>query len=281
MEKIDNIVKFILTYLVSSQVPFLKNAGLRGLSAVAVALGPSKIHLHAEYMISGALSGAFMQNSYIRAMTCETLYNVAKVCKQTILEYSPYIFEVLSRLYSDPFKQVVTSVKILNGLIIDIFVEYCMTWNASETSSSENIADDISLKLNTNFKPSSIFNSASSKFVLKNETAFDMNELVNMFIKLVKERMSTTSSGTRLFLIEWLELLASVPTFYFPPLISTFLEHLLTYLCDKNFEVVSTSDKLLDIFLDEISTRSSLDSSHLSTFGNLYNPHTLTTENYG
>lgn len=97
-DKIDRIVCFLLQHFVSSSKTTCKIGGLLGLAAVAIALGPPHIHLQEERLLGGAFIGVFTQSMSIKLYSCECLYNIAKVSRTRILEYSPLIFDVLSRV---------------------------------------------------------------------------------------------------------------------------------------------------------------------------------------
>lgn len=252
-DSIKYILEFILSELVSSHKIASRSVGLQSLLAMSIALDPDKIKPYLELMVSGAVVGAFTNLAPIRILACETLYNITKVCRKDIFEYSQYIIEILYQLYSDPYVEVVKAAKILNGLVCDIFVEFCMSRDTEVILNDEIKKDKKPYQKNDG--DDAYINLEKSINVFIKGRVITYTNIVNIFLKLIEERMTTTMDGSRIFLIEWLELFYSMPNFDFVPSIPTFLSYLFSFLIEENSEVKFAAQRLLDILLGEIIYR--------------------------
>jgi vacuole morphology and inheritance protein 14 len=70
------------------------------LAAVAIALGPT-VHLHLEHIVLPILRCFADHDSRVRYYACESMYNVAKVSRSSILTYFNEIFDALAKLSVD------------------------------------------------------------------------------------------------------------------------------------------------------------------------------------
>lgn len=104
-----------------------RNGGLIGLAATAIALGQdfSKWLTSVIPRVLGCFGDA---ESRVRYYACESLYNIAKVCKGEILVHFNGIFDALSRLSADSEASVKNGAELLDRLLKDIVAETALTY---------------------------------------------------------------------------------------------------------------------------------------------------------
>lgn len=99
-----------------------RKGGLIGLAATAIGL----MHNSRSYL-AVLLPPVFHcfddPESRVRYYACESLYNIAKVSRQAILQYFNQIFEGLAKLYADVDVDVKNGANLLDRLIKDIVTE--------------------------------------------------------------------------------------------------------------------------------------------------------------
>lgn len=84
--------------------------------------------------------------------------------------------------------------------------------------------------------------------VTRPSVAFSLPRL----IPLLEERIQVLNPHTRMFLVEWLTLLDSIPDLYLVTYLPAFLKGLFMFLNDHNPDVVTATQHILERFLNEI-----------------------------
>lgn len=82
------------------------------------------------------------------------------------------------------------------------------------------------------------------------EVAFSLPRL----IPLLQERIIVINPFTRMFLVEWITLLDSIPDLYLVTYLPAFLKGLFRFLSDTNQDVVTATQHVLERFLNEIKS---------------------------
>nr|CAB3267587.1 protein VAC14 homolog [Phallusia mammillata] len=106
-----------------SQNPNSRKGGLIGLAACAIALGSQNIQPYLESLLKPVLICSSDQDSRMRYFACESLYNIVKVSRSDTLPYFNELFDVLSKLSSDPDTNVRNGSELLDRLLKDIVTE--------------------------------------------------------------------------------------------------------------------------------------------------------------
>ncbi|GIY11278.1 protein VAC14 homolog [Caerostris extrusa] len=99
-----------------------RKGGLIGLAAMSVALGKDT-SLYVDDLVQPVLSCFNDQDTRVRYYACETLYNVIKVARGSVLPFFPEIFDSLSRLSADPDQPVKNASELVDRLLKDIVAE--------------------------------------------------------------------------------------------------------------------------------------------------------------
>ncbi|GFS70456.1 protein VAC14 homolog [Nephila pilipes] len=99
-----------------------RKGGLIGLAAMSVALGKDT-SLFVEDLVEPTLSCFNDQDTRVRYYACETLYNIIKVARGSVLLFFPDIFDSLSRLSADPDQNVKNGSELVDKLLKDIVAE--------------------------------------------------------------------------------------------------------------------------------------------------------------
>ncbi|KAK7584320.1 hypothetical protein V9T40_005283 [Parthenolecanium corni] len=119
-------IKKLLTVLerdfALSKNPNFKKGGLIGLAAVAVALG-KETGDYIEELITPILVNFNDSDLRVRYYACESLYNVIKVARSSILPHFSNVFQALSKLAADPDQSVKNASELLDRLLKDIVTE--------------------------------------------------------------------------------------------------------------------------------------------------------------
>lgn len=127
--------------------------------------------------------------------------------------------------------------ELLDRLIKDIVAESAATYVSVLQSPAGSVAE-----LKDEGDP------ASSMTESTMPTAFSLEK----FIPLLQERIAVLNQFTRIFLVNWLILLDSIPELELITHLPKFLGGLLKFLNDPNHDVVVTTQGALDAFLSEI-----------------------------
>jgi hypothetical protein len=99
-----------------------RKGGLIGLAATATGLmGVSSQHLH--ILLPPVLHCFDDPEARVRYYACESLYNIVKASRWSVIQYFPSIFEGLAKLYADVDVDVKNGANLLDRLLKDIVVE--------------------------------------------------------------------------------------------------------------------------------------------------------------
>lgn len=99
-----------------------RKGGLIGLAAIAVALGKDT-SLCVDELVLPVLSCFRDQDSRVRYRACESLYNIVKVARGSVLPFFNDIFDSLSLMAADSDQNVRNAAGSLDGLLKDIVTE--------------------------------------------------------------------------------------------------------------------------------------------------------------
>jgi vacuole morphology and inheritance protein 14 len=171
------------------------------------------------------------QDPQVRYYACEAMYNIASIAKSGILRFFNDLFGALSQLAADVDIQVSKGASHLNGLVKDIVTEY-----TSMDMPKMNEQHDTSGKAPLLFK-------------------------LAQFIQLLSKCIYTSNGNTRMFLVDWLLVLNSVPNLELVVYLPEFLDGLLRFLNDSSQELRNKTDCLLKAFLHDINSIGSLSKS--------------------
>lgn len=217
--------------------PNARNGGSIGLAAVAIALTSLRISEYLDKIIQPVLACFSDQTAQVRYYACEALYNISKVAKGEILPYFNDIFDVLCRLYADSENSIKNGANLFNRLIKDIVSEKAATYISVIQKDRKNVQG--------HFTSEGYF---VQNIPAQNSLAFSLPK----FIPVLKERLFTNNPYTRLFLVDWIILLDSVPDLELITYLPSFLGGLLTFLTDNRKDVRVATTKCLNKFLEEI-----------------------------
>ena len=119
---IQSIITLLSKDFCTSMNSNYRKGGLVGLAATAIGLMQySRNFLHV--LLPPVLHCFDDPESRVRYYACESLYNIAKVSRQAILEYFNQIFEGLTKLFADVDVDVKNGANLLDRLIKDIVTE--------------------------------------------------------------------------------------------------------------------------------------------------------------
>nr|CAD7403942.1 unnamed protein product [Timema cristinae] len=120
--QITKLLKVLGQDFALSQNPNTRKGGLIGLAAIAVALGKES-SLYTGDLIHPILACFADSDPLVRYYACESLYNVSKVARGSVLVHFTDIFSVLSKLAADPDQKVRSGSEHLDKLMKDIVTE--------------------------------------------------------------------------------------------------------------------------------------------------------------
>lgn len=115
--QIKRLLKVLGQDFANSQNPHARKGGLIGLAAMAVGLGTSQTAKYTEELIHPILACFYDADSRVRYYACESLYNVVKVARTSILPHFNDIFGVLSKLSCDTEQSVKNATELLDRLM--------------------------------------------------------------------------------------------------------------------------------------------------------------------
>lgn len=118
-DTIKQVIQTINSKLTTSPQPQLRKAGVWGLAIICVALLKESKEFLPE-IIPKIVTGMNDLDSKVRFASCEAMYNVAKVTKNTCLTYFSEIFDSMYKLSSDGDVSIKNANNFLNRLIKDI-----------------------------------------------------------------------------------------------------------------------------------------------------------------
>lgn len=119
---IQNVIASLSKDFCTSMNSNYRKGGLVGLAATGIGLmGNSRTFL--PVLLPPVLHAFDDPESRVRYYACESLYNIAKVAKQGILQYFNQIFEGLTKVIADVDLDVKNGAQLLDRLIKDIVTE--------------------------------------------------------------------------------------------------------------------------------------------------------------
>ncbi|XP_050729844.1 protein VAC14 homolog isoform X2 [Eriocheir sinensis] len=123
--KPDQIAKLIrvLEEFAMSHNPHTRKGGLIGLAAVAIGLGTKNIAPFIRELVSPILACFTDSNPNVRYYATESLYNVVRVSRGTVLSQFNDIFTILVRLATDADQNVKNGSEMLDRIMKDIVTE--------------------------------------------------------------------------------------------------------------------------------------------------------------
>ncbi|KAJ1749792.1 hypothetical protein LPJ79_003419, partial [Coemansia sp. RSA 1821] len=270
-QKIYRLVAELATDYATSERESARIGGLVALAATAVALTHINIRPFLPHMVPPMVSALSDGESKVRYFACESLYNVAKVSRGNILRWFNDIFDGLARVTADSVKTVKDGADYLDRLIKDIVAEQaatCLDWyedSPEDVAVSDmgnepsNAADDESAPEAKHLSESNIAADDADMDALAGisqapvlargpRLAFSLEK----FVPLLSERMHTYKPSTRLYLIEWIRVLDSVPGLDLVVYLPEFLDGLLRFLSDPSDDVRNKTQSLLGELLNEV-----------------------------
>ncbi|XP_067003163.1 protein VAC14 homolog [Anabrus simplex] len=120
--QIRRLLKVLGQDFATSQNAHTRKGGLIGLAAIAVALGKDTSQ-YTEELINPILACFSDSDLRVRYYACESLYNVVKVARGSVLVHFTDIFNALSHLAADPDQNVKNGSELLDRLMKDIVTE--------------------------------------------------------------------------------------------------------------------------------------------------------------
>ena len=115
--QIKRLLKVLGQDFAASQNPHSRKGGLIGLAAIAVGLGTTHTGKYTEDLIHPILACFSDSDSRVRYYACESLYNVVKVARGSILPHFTDIFGALSKLSCDTEQSVKNATELLDRLM--------------------------------------------------------------------------------------------------------------------------------------------------------------------
>ncbi|KAF8592196.1 ARM repeat-containing protein [Ramaria rubella] len=253
--RINQIIDQLIDLFVpTSNALHVRNGGLIGLAATAIALGVEIAPYMPKFMDPLLVCFLDMENR-VRYFACESMYNIAKVSKGEILIYFNPIFDSLSKLVADPELSVKNGAELLDRLLRDIVSESASIYVPQYTETAR-----VRLRTEEAYsmgvlveqpKPDESISSSSKK-------AFSLSR----FIPLLAGRMCVISPFTRSWLVGWITVLDSVPDLELVTFLPDILDNLLRYLSDPTQDVKVATENLLADFLREVRDVTLLQKRH-------------------
>ncbi|KAF9177435.1 hypothetical protein BGZ51_008762, partial [Haplosporangium sp. Z 767] len=226
--KIKLTIKALVADFVHSVSPNARNGGLIGLAATSISLA-GNVSTYLESIVPPVLVCFSDQDSRVRYYACESMYNIAKVARGSILRYFNELFDAMSKLYADSEMSVKNGAELLDRLVKDIVHEQSIAYSGVITHIDDQDPQQLALAL-----------PRVSQFSLPR------------FIPLLAERVYSKNSWTRNYLVTWIAVLDSIPDLELVSYLPDFLDGLLYFLSDSNPDVRTLTQKLLNDFLTEI-----------------------------
>ncbi|TPX63447.1 hypothetical protein CcCBS67573_g08682 [Chytriomyces confervae] len=245
--KVDRIIRAIVGDFAYSTLPNARNGGLIALAAVAIALGVEELALRLDVLVPPILSCFSDPDTRVRYYACESMYNVGKVARRHILRFFNEILDALSRLVADTDPSVKNGAELLDRLVKDIVCEYASYYSQQHLDQQQQLPS----ARNTRPPSEPAFPAAPGSLSLLPEmlpTTFNFPR----FIPLLSERIKTLNPFTRMYLIQWITTLDSIPYLELVAYLPEFLDGLFNYLSDPNLDVRTAALNLLGEFLKEI-----------------------------
>ncbi|KAF9168300.1 hypothetical protein DFQ26_009519 [Actinomortierella ambigua] len=232
--RIRLIIDVLVQDFVYSVSPNARNGGLIGLAATSISLGPN-VSTYLDIIVQPVVTCFGDPDSRVRYYACESMYNIAKVARGSILRYFNELFDSLSKLYADPELSVKNGAELLDRLVKDIVHEQSIAYSGPITHIGDQDPQQLALQL-------------------PRELQFSLPR----FIPLLRERVYAQNPWTRNYLVTWIAVLDSIPDLELVSFLPDFLDGLLYFLSDANPDVRTLTQTLLNNFLSEIREISEL-----------------------
>lgn len=121
--QIKKLIETFATQYCTSKDPNKRKGGLIAIAACCIALGPQDSAQFMSDMLIPVLNCLIDVDTRVRYFAGESLYNIAKIGRQSIISMFPDIFSALSRLVSDSDIAVKNASELLDRLLKDIITE--------------------------------------------------------------------------------------------------------------------------------------------------------------
>ncbi|KAG0226910.1 hypothetical protein BGW41_004018 [Actinomortierella wolfii] len=226
--RIRLIIDMLVQDFVYSVSPNARNGGLIGLAATSISLGPN-VSTYLDIIVQPVVTCFSDPDSRVRYYACESMYNIAKVARGSILRYFNELFDSLSKLYADTETSVRNGAELLDRLIKDIVHEQSIAYSGPITHIGDKDPQQLALQM-------------------PRESQFSLPR----FIPLLRERVYAQNPWTRNYLVTWIAVLDSIPDLELVSFLPDFLDGLLYFLSDSNPDVRTLTQTLLNNFLSEI-----------------------------
>ncbi|KAJ1567822.1 hypothetical protein HK405_004647, partial [Cladochytrium tenue] len=261
--RVQSIIYALVQELVCKDSSNARAGGLIALAATSIALGSVELATYLDSIVPHVLTCFGDQDARVRYYACEGMYNVAKVARGDILKYFNEIFDALSKLAADNDSSVKTGAELLDRLIKDVVSERSSYYPpqselpdhplSAVTDLSPGFSSGLSdlSAADRRFPNESYFPPAPGSVPLlpgMRPTTFNLAR----FIPLLAERLQTLNPSTRMFLVQWIMTLDSVPDLDLIPYLPDFMDALFVYLCDPNVDVRVAALNCLAEFLKEL-----------------------------
>ncbi|KAJ3187622.1 hypothetical protein HK101_009298, partial [Irineochytrium annulatum] len=286
-KRVNQILSALINDFAYSVIPNSRNGGLIALAAAAIALGANRIQPYLELIVPPVLACFHDPDSRVRYYACESMYNVAKVARDHILKFFNEIFDALSKLAADNESSVKNGAELLDRLIKDIVSERATHYAAGEGNPElSSMGGDDSKSTYRSPSPANSTRSTTAPSAQMSNAGTTLSPpgmdathpvhpsdpsfppapgstplLPHMkpttfnlprFIPLLAERIHTLNPYTRMFLVQWISVLDSVPDLELIGHVPDFLDGLFHYLSDPNVDVRVATLNVLGEFLKEI-----------------------------
>lgn len=114
--QIYKLIEVLTNDFVTSRDPNRRKGGLIAFAAISMGLGKDTDKYVSE-LVTPILNCLSDQDLRVRYFTCESLYNVVKVARASIIPFFPDLFAALSRLVADPDQNVKDASELLDRLL--------------------------------------------------------------------------------------------------------------------------------------------------------------------
>ncbi|KAJ1548725.1 hypothetical protein HK405_000048, partial [Cladochytrium tenue] len=242
MGLVPAIINSLVQELVYKDSTHARAGGLIALAAASIALGSADLGAFLDMIVPPALSCFSDPDARVRYYACEGMYNVAKVAR--------------GDLAADSDSSVKTGAELLDRLIKDIVCERSTYYPQEGEISDHPLAapddgrgddekyrqpygselSDLSSADGRRFPATPFVPPAPGSTVLLSGMRPTTFNLVR-FIPLLAERIQTVNPSTRMFLVQWIMTLDSVPDLELIGYLPDFMDGLFSYLSDPNVDV--------------------------------------------
>uniref|UniRef100_A0A1I8PF19 Protein VAC14 homolog n=1 Tax=Stomoxys calcitrans TaxID=35570 RepID=A0A1I8PF19_STOCA len=126
--QIRKLIDVLSNDFASSRDANKRKGGLIGLAATSLGLGKDSSK-YVNELVQPILNCLSDQEARIRYFACESLYNVVKVARSSIIPFFPDLFSALSRLVADSDQMVKDGSELLDRMLKDIVTESSNNFN--------------------------------------------------------------------------------------------------------------------------------------------------------